>query len=82
MPRNVIHFVDAARIGTELRPVCGAWHDAVTWTTVRTLMTCPACARLLREAHPERRRDLPAGQAVRRASTEAASLEEEHVGDP
>ena len=48
-----IHFVDVSRLGTELRPVCGAWHDLVTWTTLREAMTCPACARLLRIPHPE-----------------------------
>ncbi len=50
----VIHFVEVGRIGTELRPVCGAWSEYVAWTTVRAVMTCPACAHLLRVAHPER----------------------------
>jgi hypothetical protein len=54
---TVIHFVDVKRIAQELRPVCGAWGDNVTWTTVRAVMTCPACARLVRVAQPERRRD-------------------------
>ncbi len=57
---SVIHFVDVGSIGTELRPVCGAWGEHVTWTTLRSVMTCPACARLLRVARPERR----AGQAA------------------
>jgi hypothetical protein len=56
-PVTVIHFVDVDRIETELRPVCGAWGDHVTWTTVRAVMTCPACARLVRIPQPERRRD-------------------------
>ncbi len=38
---KVIHFVDVARVRGELRPLCGAWHDHVTWTTLRTVMTCP-----------------------------------------
>ena len=49
----VIHFVEVGKIGTELRPVCGAWSEYVTWTTVRAVMTCPACERLLRVPHPE-----------------------------
>ncbi len=53
---KVIHFVDVARVRSELRPLCGAWHDDVTWTTLRAVVTCPACARLLREPRPERRR--------------------------
>jgi hypothetical protein len=51
---SVIHFVDVGRTGAELRPVCGAWSECVTWTTVRSVMTCPACAHLLRVAQPER----------------------------
>jgi len=47
---RVIHFVVVAKLGTDLRPVCGDWSDDVTWTTVQTLTTCPACARRLREA--------------------------------
>ena len=27
-------------------PLCGAWDDGVIWTTVPTVVTCPACARL------------------------------------
>ena len=48
-----VHFVDPRRIGTELRPICGAWSDDITWTTVPQAMTCPACARLIRVPHPE-----------------------------
>jgi len=56
---TVIHFVDVERLGAELRPICGAWSENVTWTTVRSVMTCPACARLLRVARPERRPAAP-----------------------
>lgn len=52
---SLIHFVDYAKIGLELRPVCGAWSDDITWTTLGHAMTCPACARLARVAKPERR---------------------------
>ncbi len=45
----VIHFVDVARIKDELRPVCGAWGEDVTWTTIRAIMTCPECALAVRE---------------------------------
>jgi hypothetical protein len=82
MPWNIIHYVDAARIDTELRPICGAWHDRVTWTTVRALMTCPACARLSRVAQPERRPSGAPARAVVQARIETPSLEEEPVGDP
>jgi hypothetical protein len=40
---SVIHFVDVTKIETELRPVCGAWSELVTWTTVPGVTTCPAC---------------------------------------
>jgi hypothetical protein len=58
----VIHFVDAARIGAELRSACGEWSDHVTWTTLRSAVTCLACARLEPQAQdaatprPPRRR--------------------------
>jgi hypothetical protein len=55
MPRGMVHFVDLARVKDELRPLCGAWHEDVTWTTLRTAMTCPACVRLLRAAGREGR---------------------------
>ncbi len=48
----VIHFVDVARMDDELRPVCGAWGDEVTWTTILAVMTCPECALALREKRP------------------------------
>jgi len=48
--RHEIHFVDLDRIGSELRPVCGAWSEHVTWTTIRGLVTCLACARRTRAA--------------------------------
>jgi hypothetical protein len=49
---SVIHFVDVARIKIELRPVCGDWSEEVTWTTVRSAVTCLACTRLLSVAPP------------------------------
>lgn len=62
---SLIHFVDVARIGTELRPVCGAWSDDVTWTTVAGVVTCTACARL-------RRRGISAGDPQRRGDGASA----------
>ncbi len=44
----VIHYVDVAHMQEELRPVCGAWGDEVTWTTLLTIATSPACASALR----------------------------------
>ncbi len=44
---HVIHFVDISRIDDELRPVCGAWSELVTWTTVPRVVTCLACAQRL-----------------------------------
>lgn len=41
----VIHYVDVARMKDELRPVCGAWGDDVTWTTLPAIATCPQCVR-------------------------------------
>jgi hypothetical protein len=46
-----IHFID--RTWHDMRPICGAWHDGVNWTTVRRVVTCPACARLLRAQQRE-----------------------------
>ncbi len=46
-----MHFID--RTQGEMRPVCGAWHDRVNWTTLPGITTCPACARLLRLRRPE-----------------------------
>lgn len=46
----VIHYVDVAHLEEELRPVCGAWGDEVTWTTLVGIATCPACASALRQA--------------------------------
>ncbi len=64
---RLIHFVDVARIGAELRPMCGAWSDDVTWTTVASVVTCSACARLLRRgtaAGDPRRREGGASEQV------------------
>jgi hypothetical protein len=52
----VIHFVDVARMKDELRPVCGAWGEDVTWTTIPAIMTCPECALAVREKDPGRLR--------------------------
>lgn len=49
--RCVIHYVDVAHMEEELRPVCGAWGDEVTWTTLLTITTCPACAVALRRGN-------------------------------
>lgn len=46
--RPVIHFIDFAPDDEELRPVCGSRNELVAWTTVRTLVSCASCARLLR----------------------------------
>ncbi len=51
---SFIHFVDPAGIRDELRPLCGAWSEDVSWTTVRAAASCPACARLMRVRSPER----------------------------
>ena len=48
----VIHFVDVAAMEDELRPVCGAWGEEVTWTTIPAIMTCPKCALAFREKRP------------------------------
>jgi hypothetical protein len=42
--RYVIHLVDVAALEDELRPVCGAWGEEVTWTTIPAITTCPQCA--------------------------------------
>ncbi len=52
---SFIHFVGPAGIGGELRPLCGAWSEDISWTTVRAAASCPACARLMRIRNPERR---------------------------
>jgi len=49
----VIHFVDVACMDDELRPVCGAWGDEVTWTTILAIMTCPDCALVVRGKQPD-----------------------------
>ena len=56
----VIHYVDVARLTDELRPVCGAWADEVTWTTVPAITTCPQCARVWRELASEPKRSIRA----------------------
>jgi hypothetical protein len=49
----ILHFAD--RASGDLRLVCGACNDGMSWTTLRAVVTCPACTRLLRVPRPERR---------------------------
>jgi len=52
---NVIHFafVDWDRADAELRPLCGAWSETVTWTTILEIATCATCASLARDRCPQ-----------------------------
>ena len=52
----VIHFVDVTCMKDELRPVCGAWGEEVTWTTIPAVTTCPECALAVRQGKPGRSR--------------------------
>ena len=61
----VIHYVDVAHMQEELRPVCGAWGDEVTWTTLVGIATCPACASALRQGDPGNRSFRSDPQAAR-----------------
>ena len=60
---RVIHFVDVAHMKDELRPVCGAWGDEVTWTTLVSITTCPACALSLARK-PSRRDPLDSRRSI------------------
>ena len=62
--RRVIHYVDVARMTDELRPLCGAWGDDVTWTTLPAIATCPQCARAWREDVADANRSFRAGASA------------------
>ena len=62
--RSVIHYVDVEQVAEELRPVCGAWGDEVTWTTIVSVATCPDCALALRRNRPAANRSFRSRRAA------------------
>jgi hypothetical protein len=36
-------------VGGVFRAICGTWRRAQNWTTLKDLVTCPACRRALAE---------------------------------
>jgi hypothetical protein len=66
--RSVIHFIDFAPNDAQLKPICGSRDDLVAWTTVRQLVSCSACARLLRVSREQAAAPSPTTAAGERVS--------------
>ena len=61
MRTTIVHLIEIRSPAGELRPVCGAGREDVTWTTVRETVMCPACVRLDRTRAREHAGETKAG---------------------